>query len=119
MALTYYKHKNGTTYVYESVSYWDKEKQQSRSKRTCVGKLDDVTGGDALLEPAGTLGGSAVVEGIRDTVAVSLLLEVVVADLGRDGQAWVYFLVRIHALGHTFNASGSFALASGTVANWP
>ena len=41
MALTYYKHKNGTTYVYESVSYWDKDKKQSRSKRTCIGKLDE------------------------------------------------------------------------------
>ena len=41
MSLAYYKNKNGTTYVYDSVSYWDKDKQQSRSKRTCIGKLDD------------------------------------------------------------------------------
>jgi hypothetical protein len=33
--------KNGTTYVYESTNYWDKEKKQSRSKRVCVGKLDE------------------------------------------------------------------------------
>ena len=32
---------NGTTYVYESENYWDREKKQSRSKRICVGKLDD------------------------------------------------------------------------------
>ena len=31
----------GTTYVYESTDYWVKEKQQSRSKRVCIGKLDD------------------------------------------------------------------------------
>ena len=36
MSLAYYKNKNGTTYVYDSVSYWDKDKQQSRSKRTCM-----------------------------------------------------------------------------------
>jgi hypothetical protein len=36
--------KTGVTYVYESVSLWDKEKQQSRSKQVCVGKLDPVTG---------------------------------------------------------------------------
>jgi hypothetical protein len=36
--------KTGTTYVYESVSLWDKEKQQSRSKQVCVGKIDSVTG---------------------------------------------------------------------------
>ena len=33
--------KNGTTYVYESTNYWDKEKKQSRSKRVCIGKLDE------------------------------------------------------------------------------
>ena len=31
-------------YVYDSVSYWDKEKQQPRSKRKLIGKLDPVTG---------------------------------------------------------------------------
>lgn len=45
MPLVYVKNKkNGITYVYESENYWDKEKQQSRSRRTCVGKLDPVTG---------------------------------------------------------------------------
>ena len=33
-----------TTYVYESVSYWDAEKRQSRSKRKLLGKLDPETG---------------------------------------------------------------------------
>ena len=36
--------KNGTTYVYESYNYWDKEKKQSRSRRKCLGKLDTKTG---------------------------------------------------------------------------
>lgn len=36
--------KTGITYVYESEPYWDKEKQQSRSRRKCIGKLDPVTG---------------------------------------------------------------------------
>jgi transposase len=35
--------KTGVTYVYESTSYWDKEKQQSRAKRVCIGKLDPKT----------------------------------------------------------------------------
>lgn len=39
-----YNKKSGTTYVYDSVSYWDKEKQQPRSKRKLIGKLDPVTG---------------------------------------------------------------------------
>ena len=42
MSRVYVKNKsNGTTYVYESENYWDREKKQSRSKRVCVGKLDD------------------------------------------------------------------------------
>ena len=36
--------RSGITYVYESKSYWDKEKQQSRSKRTLIGRRDPGTG---------------------------------------------------------------------------
>lgn len=35
--------RTGTTYVYESTSYWDKEKKQARSKRTLIGKRDPNT----------------------------------------------------------------------------
>ena len=45
MSLVYLKNKkNGVTYVYESSGYWDKEKQQARNIRKCIGKLDPVTG---------------------------------------------------------------------------
>jgi len=44
MTLVYAKNKrNGITYVYESEGYWDKEKQQSRNHRICIGKLDPNT----------------------------------------------------------------------------
>ena len=36
--------RSGITYAYESVSYWDKEKKQSRAKRTLVGRVDEKTG---------------------------------------------------------------------------
>lgn len=36
--------RSGITYVYGVTSFWDKEKQQSRSKRVLMGKLDSVTG---------------------------------------------------------------------------
>ena len=36
--------RTGITYVYESKSYWDKEKKQPRSNRTLIGKLDEETG---------------------------------------------------------------------------
>jgi transposase len=34
----------GITYAYESTAYWDKEKKQSRAKRTLIGRVDDTTG---------------------------------------------------------------------------
>ena len=35
--------KTGVTYAYESISYWDKDKRQSRAKRKCIGRLDPQT----------------------------------------------------------------------------
>ena len=35
--------RTGITYVYESTSYWDKEKKQPRSKRVLIGKVDPNT----------------------------------------------------------------------------
>ena len=34
----------GITYAYENNAYWDKEKKQSRSKRTLIGRVDPDTG---------------------------------------------------------------------------
>lgn len=36
--------RSGITYVYESTSYWDHEKQQARSHRKLIGRLDTSTG---------------------------------------------------------------------------
>ena len=36
--------KTGVIYAYESNAFWDKEKQQSRATRKCVGKVDPETG---------------------------------------------------------------------------
>lgn len=45
MSVVYQKDKrSGITYVYESNAWWDKEKKQSRSKRTLIGRLDETTG---------------------------------------------------------------------------
>jgi len=35
--------QTGITYAYESLSYWNKEKQQSRAKRRCIGRVDPET----------------------------------------------------------------------------
>ena len=39
-----YNKERDVTYVYDSYSYWDKEKKQPRSKRKLIGKLDPETG---------------------------------------------------------------------------
>ena len=45
MAVVYQKDKrSGITYAYESTAWWDKEKKQSRSKRSLIGRLDITTG---------------------------------------------------------------------------
>lgn len=36
--------RSGITYAYRSESYWDKEKKQSRAKRTLIGRVDKETG---------------------------------------------------------------------------
>ena len=45
MAIVFQKDKrSGITYAYESVSFWDKNKKQSRAKRTLIGRVDPDTG---------------------------------------------------------------------------
>src|SRR5690606_41149677 len=45
MSLVYLKNKkSNVTYVYECVSFWNKEKKRPDSNRTCIGKLDPITG---------------------------------------------------------------------------
>ena len=47
-----YNRARGVTYVYESISYWDKELKQPRSKRTLIGKRDS----DGNIVPTGGRG---------------------------------------------------------------
>lgn len=47
-----YNRKRGVTYVYDSVSYWDKELKQPRSKRKLIGKRD----AEGNLVPTGSRG---------------------------------------------------------------
>jgi hypothetical protein len=35
--------KTGITYAYESIAYWDRDKQQSRARRKCIGRVDPET----------------------------------------------------------------------------
>lgn len=44
MAILKYANQSGVVYAYESISEWDPEKKQSRSKRRCLGRVDPETG---------------------------------------------------------------------------
>ena len=88
-SLVYLKHKNGTTYVYENVSYWDKKSKKPKSKRKCIGHLDPETG---TVQPNGMRGGNQ--KNIKPksekeppkcftySCGVSSLLDKVCADIG-------------------------------------
>lgn len=67
MAIIQQYHKDtDTTYVYESISYWDTEKGQSRSRRRCIGKIDPATG---EMVPTGKRGRKKKEEPSRDELA--------------------------------------------------
>lgn len=50
--------RTGITYVYESESYWDKEKKQPRAHRKLIGKIDPDTGEIVPTEGRGRKPGS-------------------------------------------------------------
>lgn len=78
--------QTGVTYVYEAVSYWDREKKQSRNKQVCIGKIDSKTGAyvpskrlnpqqAAVRDPAVTATALVVVPGmILDSIDKELKL---------------------------------------------
>ena len=68
--------KTGEKYAYESISYWDKEKKQPRSKRKYIGKVDPITGeiiqsrkDSASLPRGDTANDSAGMERLREGLA--------------------------------------------------
>ena len=77
-----YDKRTGITYVYESESYWDKEKQQPRSKRRLIGKLDEQTGevvptdgrGKKRTEKKGSPDDTALCEGLKREIKEKDLL---------------------------------------------
>lgn len=56
--------RSGITYAYETTYYWDKEKQQSRSKRTCIGKVDPATGDIIPTRGRAKKGGSKTIKSV-------------------------------------------------------
>lgn len=56
--------RSGLTYAYESVSYWDKEEQQSRARRTLLGRVNPESG---EIEPTDGRGRRCGVQKIKSS----------------------------------------------------
>ena len=52
--------RSGITYVYDSKSYWDKEKKMTRAKRKLIGRFDAETGEIIPTDGRGRKGKSEV-----------------------------------------------------------
>ncbi|MGI6387776.1 MAG: IS1634 family transposase [Desulfomonilia bacterium] len=79
--------KTGVTYVYEAVSYWDKEKHQPRNRQVCIGKLDAETGEfvpSRRLNPDRMMVKDPAVTATASIVGPSLLLESITYELALD-----------------------------------
>lgn len=91
MAIVYQKDKrSGITYAYESKSYWDKEKQQSRAKRHLIGRLNEETGKIEMTHTAAQKSGYG--DGAQDVDMLALIdnpqqetIPVQVEDAGLEG----------------------------------
>ena len=77
--------KTGVIYVYESASYWDKEKKQPRSKQVCIGKLDPASGEflpSKRLKPEQAIARDPVVTASAAIVGPLLILDSISTKLG-------------------------------------
>ncbi len=83
----YVNKKTSVIYVYESVSYWDKNKKQPRNKRVCVGKRDPVSGEfipSKRLSPEQAAIRDPAVTATSRVAGPYLLLEHITQELGID-----------------------------------
>jgi transposase len=101
--------KTGICYVYESTSYWDKEKKQARNKQVCVGKLDPVSGAfvpskrlnqeqSAVRDPAVTasavtVGPLMILDAITQKLELDVLLKTCFPDTHQQIKMMAYYLV--------------------------
>jgi hypothetical protein len=103
----------GVSYVYESVSYWDKEKKQARSKQVCIGKLDPLTGellpskrlqvkpvaaaDSQIPEPATAIvtivGPAIILDAFSERLGIAKILGAVFPDCHTQILAMAYYLV--------------------------
>jgi transposase len=106
--INYVNKSTGVTYVYESVSRWDKEKKQPRNTRVCVGRIDPVSGKfipskrfvpelAAARDPnvtasAEVVGPSIVLDAITKSLGLEKLLKACFPEEHQQIQTMAYYL---------------------------
>lgn len=105
--------KTGVSYVYEYVSYWDKEKKQGRNKQICIGKIDSESGeivpskrlvfpvfsqqaevlDSTITASAQIFGPSLVLDALVDKLGLSKLLKSCFPQTYQQIMAMAYYLV--------------------------
>ena len=83
--LNHVNKRTGVTYVYESVSFWDKKRKQSRNKQVCVGKIDPITGKfvpSKRLAPEQAAARDPAVTASAEIVGTSIVLDAITDRLG-------------------------------------
>jgi transposase len=98
-SLVYCKNKNGTTYVYENVSVWNKEKKRADCIRKCIGKLDPATGetipntkAEQARPTVVTVGGTAILDRTASDIGLRDVLKKSFPDCWRMIMTAAYFL---------------------------
>ena len=103
--------KTGVTYVYESVSIWDKEKQQSRSKQICIGKIDSSTGelipsqrlhmeapaeavqkAEPSIATAAAVGPSLILDALSERLGIAKILKTIFPEFHAQILTMAYYL---------------------------
>ncbi len=78
--------RSGLTYAYESISYWDKEKKQSRAKRRLIGRVNKESGRIVPTDGRGRKRNQAKVDvtknSLRRFYGVTYLLDEIGKKLG-------------------------------------
>ena len=89
-SIVYVKGSNGTTYAYENISFWNKEKKKPDQKRRCIGHVDPESGeivpnrkkGDTARKRAAAYGGDGRGKCCVTGIGTFLLLDKAAHDAG-------------------------------------
>lgn len=72
--------RSGITYVYESESYWDREKKQPRARRKLIGRFDEATGETVPTDGRGRKRKQTQTDAVRTSAEAALQEQLVEKD---------------------------------------